>query len=179
MPVNTVRRDRPTLGGNKKNLLDDAPAAATPSTLTSEMTADSLIIRADDYRYPVEEQVPSGYFFSEVARVSVRRKGEKDMVDVCYDIEGYDNGNRGQRYRIKQTYPVGSEYLQAFFNAMAAAGVVDVSIKEAVGVRERILLAYVSKTSEIGSIIKRCPDKVSASAQDDDSDYAECCEDEE
>ena len=119
---------------------------------------EDFVIVADKYEYPVEDRVPAGQYFSELKKLVPRIKDGKEMLDAFYEIRH----PRGQSvYHIKQTYTKGSTFIQEFYNAMIAAGVKPgPNLKDAVGIEEFISLAYVSATSDFGSIVKRYPKAV-------------------
>ncbi len=173
------RNRRVTHQSTYRDETDTACIANAVSSTTggvSTLTLDDILIVSDKYKYPIEDFVPDGYYHSRVAKIDIRTKagpnGEnKVLIDVCYDIEGYDYKNRGQTYGIKQSYCRGSDYLQEFYDAMIAAGVEpDTPIRNAIGVRENIVLAYCAKNSDIGSIVRRSPfsQAVTTSAADDE-----------
>lgn len=127
---------------------------------------DYFIIEADEYEYPVEERVPSGYYFSEIKKLEARIKNDKVVLDASYEIcptLGSDV------YHIKQTYPEGSKPLRDFYKAMVKAGVKPgPNLKDAIGIREIIVLSYVSEKSDFGSIVRRKPDLTTTGSQNDD-----------
>ena len=168
----TIRKNRSPLGRTrtKKEVLNENQAIGG-DTSKKTLTIDDIIVKAAGFRYPIEDEVPAGYYYSTVEDIQIRAKNGKDMIDVCYAIEGYDYKNKGKKFRIKQTYVVGSDYCQKFFDAMVDAGVRDgASLRDAIGAEERIHLAYVSDTSEIGSIIARCGCSDDSEDEEDDSE---------
>ena len=141
-------------------------------------------VPAPKYEYPVEEKVPGGVYFAEIKQMEIRRKGDQVILDVGYQIKNYKG-----IFRILQSYPAGSMPFKKLRKAIADAGIDAASdIRVAVGMSEKIVLAYVSKHSDIGSIIDRTPWKDPNSTdeepgdtvtQDDDSEFDDFLEDEE
>lgn len=155
-----------TSAARRKDLLGDEPvvggaseARVSKRQVADEcLTIDDIFIPGSYYAFPLRDEVPAGYYFSEIADISIREKNGKTLLDVSYDIRGYDYENEGQEYQIKQAYALGSEHLAKFYDALKKAGVKPgASLRSAIGVQERIRLAYVSNNSDIGSIIARVP----------------------
>lgn len=155
-----------TSAARRKDLLGDEPvvggaseARVSKRQVAAEcLTIDDIFIPGSYYAFPLRDEVPAGYYFSEIADISIREKNGKTLLDVSYDIRGYDYENEGQEYQIKQAYALGSEHLAKFYDALKKAGVKPgASLRSAIGVQERIHLAYVSNNSDIGSIIARVP----------------------
>ena len=176
-----------TSGTRRKDLLSDEPVAGGTSEACASkrqvaaecLTIDDIFIPGSYYAFPLRDEVPAGYYFSQIADISIREKNGKTLLDVSYDIQGYDYENEGQEYQIKQAYALGSEHLAKFYDALKKAGVKPgASLRSAIGVQERIRLAYVSNNSDIGSIIARAPyHEDSDDAYDEDEDL--CVEDDE
>ena len=121
----------------------------------SDLSIENFLIEEEVFEYPLEDAVPAGYYACEVKFVEPRRKNEKIIIDVSYEIID----QKGNTYYIKQAYPVGSKPMRDFSRAMIAAGVkAGSNMSAAIGVREVIELAYVSKSSALGSIVDRIPE---------------------
>ena len=156
------------------------------SSVSSNDLLREIMSTASPYVHPREDKVPSGLYFSEIVDVKPRIKAgygnraDKLMLDVSYDIEGYDYKNKGQTYKILQSYPVGSPYIQDFFKAMDRAGVdYRADPKNVIGTVERIKLSYTSDRSDIGSIVARAPyieedeDETETDSVEESSEYEE------
>ena len=110
-------------------------------------------IPASKYEYPIEEKVPGGIYYAEIKQMEIRRKGDRVILDVGYWIE-----DAKSFHRILQSYPAGSVPFKKLRKAIADAGIDATNdIRAAIGMSEKICLAYVSKHSDIGSIIDRMP----------------------
>ena len=149
-------------GSTTNNLLGKTKDADNAGVVSINTLLDEIMTSVSAYDYPRESEVPAGYYFSEVASIAAKEKlkgnERKVSLEVCYDIEGYDYKNRGQVYKIKQSYPKGSGHLLKFFKAMANAGVdYETDPENVVGTLERIHLVYDSDYSEIGNITARVP----------------------
>lgn len=175
MAMNT-RTTRTVLGSKH-------PRAASPTAEVTKpvLTIEDIIIPKGGYRYPRDGEVPGGFYFSVIDLIEVREKNGKTLLDVCYEIEGCDYQNRGKVFRIKQTYPLGSDHATDFFDAIVAAGVKPgPNLKDAIGVTELIKLAYLSDKSDLGSIIARKPYRDDDSnSEDDDSEVDDMLTDED
>lgn len=158
-PINT---------NNRRYLLGSAhPTRKSPDSLfrtdvsnkvEDKLSLDSFLIVGNDYDFPKEDVVPPGFYLSKITDASVRMKNGKKLLDVLYDIEGCDAKNDGKVFHIKQSYSENSDHHRVFSNAMVKAGVKTRSGASAViGITECIKIAYVSNTSEIGSIVDRKP----------------------
>lgn len=130
---------------------------------------EDFVISADVYEYPVEDNVPAGYYLSEIKTLTPRLKNGRLMLDVGYEICSRD----GDVYYIKQTYPQESDALRKLYRALVAAGVKPgPNMRDAIGVREVIVLAYVSEKSDFGSIIRRVPKATEdPNCEDADDDF--------
>ena len=117
--------------------------------------------------------------------MNLRRKNNCLVLDVGYYIENYKGA-----YRILQSYYADSMRYKKLCAAVIAAGIDTASdIRAAIGMREKVCLAYVSNSSDVGSIIERTPwkDPVDTDAeqdeanqqedQDDDSEFDDFLED--
>lgn len=168
----TIRKNRSPLGSTrtkKESLTENKTIGVNTSKTT--LTIDDIIVKAAGFRYPIEDEVPAGYYYSTVEDIRIRTKNGKDMIDVCYAIEGYDYKNKGKKFRMKQTYVIGSDYCQKFYDAMVDAGVRDgASLRDAIGAEECIHLAYVSDHSELGSIIARRGCRDDPEPEDDETE---------
>ena len=131
------------------------------------------------YEHPYEDKVPAGIYYSEIKKMEIRKKGDQVLLDVGYWIE-----NAKGIHHILQSYPLGSMPFVKLRAAIDAAGInVEKNIRAAIGMSEKIRLAYVSKYSDIGSIIERIPceklpdvdengnEIVPQEDQDDDSEF--------
>ena len=136
----------------------DAPfdgSTAVPQE-DSALSLDEFVITEDIFEYPREDRVPPGYYACELQHVEPRFKNGKKILDVGYELID----RKGEAYYILQSYPLGSQPYKALCRALIAAGVKPGSnMKTAIGVREAVELAYVSKYADIGSIIRRLPER--------------------
>ena len=140
---------------------DFMEVADTPAVGES-LTLESFIIEEEIFEYPMLDTVPAGIYGSEIKKMEPRMKGDKKILDVCYEIID----RTGEAYFIKQSYPDGSRPMRDFSRAMIAAGVkAGSTMKAAIGVREVIELAYVSQNSDFGSIIRRIPETATIAYQ--------------
>lgn len=161
--MTTVKTNRNIRHTTVNGLVGNAKTNASgDSAIYAKNLLREIVDSVSAYDYPRENEVPAGYYNSEITGISPKEKMKgnerKVSLEVCYDIEGYDYKNRGQFYQIKQSYPKGSSHLLKFFKAMDKAGVdYKTDIENIVGTTERIHLAYVSDSSEIGSIVARVP----------------------
>ena len=137
----------------------------------ASLALESFIIEEEIYEYPMVDTVPAGVYGSEIKRMEPRIKGDKRILDACYEI----TDRNGEVYFIKQSYPEGSRPMRDFSRAMIAAGVkAGSNMKAVIGVREVIELAYVSRNSDFGSIIRRIPETATIAYQKEaemDADY--------
>lgn len=111
----TTRTTRAVLGTKNPGTATTTASVeiSSPST-KSALSLDDIIIPKGGYRYPRDGEVPGGFYFSVIDLIEVREKNGKTLLDVCYEIEGCDYQNRGEVFRIKQTYPLGSDHEQGF-----------------------------------------------------------------
>ena len=131
-------------------------------TVGDGLTLESFIIEEEIFEYPMLDTVPAGIYSSEIKKMEPRMKGDKKILDVCYEIID----RTGEAYFIKQSYPAGSRPMHDFSRAMIAAGVkAGSTMKAAIGVREVIELDYVSRNSDFGSIIRRIPETATIAYQ--------------
>ena len=121
------------------------------------------------YQFPVEENVPAGYYVSRIEEIhrSVTKNGEASY-DVCYKIADlsmcYKKANNllGDNekltyYYIKQRYVYDSDFDYEFVEAMYNAGAEDsFSASDVIGITEKISLIY-KVDGGLGSIDKRIP----------------------
>ena len=162
VPKKSTRSILGTKHPSHKHLLEEDTTFYPPSTTGCSL--EDFVVEVDEYVYPTEDQVPAGYYFSEIMQVDCRLKNDKALLDVCYEIESMPTGNI---YYIKQTYPKDSQPIKDLYKALVAAGVKPGSCAgDFVGVQERIHLDYVSTTSNFGSIIKRIPEPTPAAESD-------------
>ena len=139
-------------------------AAADPVDLQSLLS--KLTIDFDEYAYPREKTVPADCYFSTIMAMSVRIKEDKVILDVDYDLED----RYGAIRHIRQSYPVGSQPYKMLSKALAAAGLEKgQQITDAVGTTEMLRVDYISKNSDLGSIVERKPYVIPP--EDDDSEY--------
>lgn len=161
--MSTKYMNRLTANYSNRNQHDDSLIVTDETTESTKDLLKVIMQSANAYVFPREDRVPAGLYFSEIVSITPRKKSvngkpAKLMLDVCYDIEGYDYNNKGQMYKIKQSYVVGSPHIQDFFDAMTEAGVDYTSdANNLIGTQERIKLAYTSARSDIGSIDARVP----------------------
>lgn len=167
----TTRSTRAILGSKHPGSTTTSVDVPIPSAKPA-LTLDDIVIPKGGYRYPREGEVPAGYYVSVIDSIEVREKNGKTLLDVCYEIEGCDYQNRGKVFRIKQTYPLGSDHATDFFDAIVAAGVKPgPNLKDAIGVTEWIRLGYLSNKSDLGSIVERKPYRDDDVEEDDDSEF--------
>lgn len=131
-----------------------------------------LTIDFDEYTYPREKTVPADCYFSTIVAMSARLKEGKVILDVDYELED----RYGAIRHIRQSYPVGSQPYKVLSKALVAAGLTkDQKITDAVGTTEMIRIGYVSKNSDMGSIVERKPYVIPP--EDDDSEFDDCLDD--
>lgn len=124
-----------------------------PVTSSKESMFADFSVEVDEYEFPTEERVPSGYYLSEIDKIDVRVKNGVKILDVSYCI-----WNDNAEYYILQSYPEKTIHLRKFFKAMVAAGIKPgTDPRELIGVKEKIDLEYWSDRSNIGSIVRRMP----------------------
>ena len=144
--------------------------AAEPVDLQALLS--KLTIDYDEYAYPREKTVPADCYFSTIVAMSVRIKEDKVILDVDYDLED----RYGAIRHIRQSYPVGSQPYKALSKALVAAGLrKDQKISDAIGTTEMLRVDYVSKNSDLGSIVERKPYVIPP--EDDDSEFDDCLDD--
>lgn len=155
MPI-SAKKHRTMLGSAhpaRRNQTSPTPVDASPSA-GKALTLEDFIIIDDMYEFPLEKNVPAGYYLAEIARLEPRLKDGTPILDVCYDLYANDGGE----YHIRQSYPEGSKPMRTFHQALIAAGIKPgPNMKKAVGLEEKVHLAYWSSTSDIGSIVERVP----------------------
>ena len=166
-----ITRSTRTVLGSKHPSSASASVEAPAPSVKAALSLDDIIIPKGGYRYPRDGEVPVGYYISTVDSIEVREKNGKTLLDVYYEIEGADYQNKGEVFRIKQTYPLGSDHATDFFDAMVAAGVKPgPNLKDAIGVSECIRLGYPSTKSDLGSIVARQPYREDVAEEDDCDD---------
>lgn len=123
------------------------------------------------YVLPKMDNVPAGDYYSMIENVenSVTRRQEK-AITVYYRIsprvEIYKKANnllpkgtKVRRYFIRQIYPIGSSYYDAFITAMhdelGKSYDEGIDFDEIIGLTELIILSY-EKLDGIGGISQRC-----------------------
>lgn len=150
----------------------DAQQIAMADSVDLQELLSKLTIDFDEYAYPREKAVPEDCYFSTIAGMNARLKDGRVVLDVDYDIED----RYGAIRKIRQSYPVGSQPYQKFSEAMVAAGLnKGQHITDAVGTTEMIRIGYVSKNSDLGSIVERKPYVIPP--EDDDSEFDDCLDD--
>lgn len=166
----TQRGERKTGGllartSQAKKLLADEETVDPPITMANQQHTvsnpvdsqdllDKLLIDYDDYDYPREEKVPAGWYFSTITEIKAREKDDRVIVDIGYTLED----RYGAIRYIRQSYPVGSQPYNALSKALVAAGLKKrQKITAAGGTTEMVRVDYVSKRSDIGSIVERKP----------------------
>ena len=144
------------------------------------------------YKFPMCDEVPPGNYFSKVtsAKYTITSSG-KDAVEVLYELKDgitcYNIANgklpkntKIKSFYIKQTYPLGTQFCDAFIDSMAEAlGVEEFEPQKTIGVTEYVALAY--DKNDIGGFIDRSPfefeDFVQVNSDDNndvvDYDYSE------
>lgn len=163
---------------NRRYLLGESDVSSAPFVSTTEasakLTLADLFITVNNYKFPREDTVPAGCYYSKVMDMQLREKRNgAQVLDVMYEIKGYDAQNRGQVFHIKQAYAPGSDRMKAFFDAMVAAGIkVGSNITAAIGVVERIKLEYDSGASGLGGIAARIPCGEDAEVDDEEETSA-------
>ena len=166
-----ITRNNRVVLGNKHPRSASAALEVSDEAVKPALSLDDIIIPKGGYRYPRDGEVPGGFYISVIELIEVREKNGKTLLDVCYEIEGCDYRNRGKTFRIKQTYPLGSDHATDFFDAIVTAGVKPgPNLRDAIGITELIELAYRSDKSDLGSIIARKPYRDDDADLDDDSD---------
>lgn len=123
-------------------------------------------LKTSRYEYPRLGRVPATYYRSKIVDMSIREKNDKVILDVKYDlVDSY-----GRVYYIVQSYPADSQPYHRFAEALAAAGISKNANADAgLGVEEIIEIDYISKNSDLGSIVNRRP-YITSSANDKDED---------
>lgn len=123
-------------------------------------------LKTSKYEHPRIGRVPATYYHSKIVDMSIREKNEKVILDVKYDlVDSY-----GRVYYIVQSYPAGSQHFHRFAEALTAAGVSkDANADAGIGVEEIIEIDYISKNSDLGSIVNRKP-YTTPSANDEDEE---------
>lgn len=124
------------------------------------------------YTFPVEEDVPTGYYISKIvsAESCLTRSGDQ-AIEVFYEIEPfrqYINRVKGLaeenfcdiHHYIKQKYPLNREHFKRFVDAMARALDKDIGVgflaEKVVGVEEYIHIEY-PDGQHFGCITDRAP----------------------
>ena len=166
-------------GSKRKELLADEDAPVAETAHNAQKATDSVfskfVVHANRYDYPRLGKVPAAVFYSKIADMRVREKNGEAILDVYYDIEDC----YGQLFYIVQSYWADSQHYQRFAAALAAAGVPDDATADAgIGVTEMIRIDYVSKKTNVGSIVERKPYTVPPAA-DDDTEFDDFCLDDE
>ena len=162
-----------------------APVASTEKDLEQYWARFTVV--KPKYDYPKEDEVPAGWYFAEIKEMNLRMKDDCLVLDVGYYIENYKGA-----YQIVQSYYEGSMRYKKLCAAVVAAGIDTSSdIRAAIGMREKINLAYVSEKSDVGSIVDRTPwedptdddveqdETVPQVDQDDDSEFDDFLSDED
>jgi hypothetical protein len=160
----------------KDLLAEDVVEAAESAQVINEVQTNKntrldfsgFPLKASKYEYPRIGRVPATYYHSKIVDMSIRKKNDKIILDVHYDLED----SYGRLYYIVQSYPADSQPYRRFAEALGAAGVSgDVYADAGIGVEEIIELDYISKSSDLGSIVNRRPyTKSSADDEDEDED---------
>ena len=166
-------------------MLCDEEAASTsteihkqPKISSKSQCFDSFVVMTSKYDYPRLGKVPAIKYLSTIADMKVRKKNDKKILDVFYDLQD----NYGRLFYILQSYPEGSQPFKRLSTALAAAGVPKgATVDAGIGITELITIDYRSKDSEFGSIVAREPYPVTPddSDQDDEEFDADILEDEE
>lgn len=158
------------ISGSKLNyLLDESEDSELSDENSKEALFSCFCIEEDSYEFPIEDNVPAGYYISEIDKVDVRIKRGVKMLDVSYCI-----WNNDSEYYILQSYPENSPYMKKFSKAMVAAGVKPgADPRKTIGVKEKINLQYWNDNSDIGSIVKRIPYQPKPASEDADGDVNE------
>ena len=157
----------PVVESNTDQIVGDNPVDL--QALLSKLTIDF-----DEYAYPREEAVPADWYFSTIAAMSVRIKEGKVILDVDYDLED----RFGSIRHIRQSYPVGSHPYKVLSKALVAAGLKKgQQITDAAGTTEMLRVDYVSKNSDLGSIVERKPYVIPP--EDEDREFDDFLEDAE
>lgn len=176
----------PRSGSTKmKDLLaeDAVETTETAKVISKEQTSkDTQLdfsrfpLKTSRYEHPRIGRVPATYYHSKIVGMSIREKNDKVILDVKYDlVDCY-----GRVYYIVQSYPADSQPYRRFAEALEAAGVsCDANADAGIGVEEIIELDYVSKSSDLGSIVNRRPYTTpSADDENEDENEAEDYDDE-
>ncbi|MBQ4528302.1 MAG: hypothetical protein II998_09535 [Clostridia bacterium] len=119
------------------------------------------------YKFPNYEDVPSGWYFSEIIHAEYeRRTFGKDVVKVYYEIIPYPDcyhlaigkisDDDVRFYHIIQVYPIGSTFYENLTYSMKVfLSKEKFKVKEIVGATEYVALNY--ENSKIGGFCKRTP----------------------
>lgn len=185
-------------GSKVRDLLSEDKAAEAKNTVVNQVSVGSgeddlekywklFAVPACKYEYPREDKVPGGYYYAEIKNMELRFKKDQVILDVGYWFENYTG-----IYYVLQSYPAGSIPFKNLRAAIAAAGIdASTNIRKAIGMSEQVCLAYISKHSDIGSIIDRMPceklpdvdengyEIVPETDQDDDSEFDDFLDTEE
>lgn len=172
------RRNDPRPGGllasgsKRKELLSDEDPVENAEPVIEQKRSGEILdfseftIAVSKYEYPRLGKIPAATFFSTIADMKVRTKEGRQILDVFYDLED----RYGQEYHILQSYPAGSQPFRMLAAALAAAGIPKGATADAgIGVCEFVTIDYVSKNSELGSIVERQP-YVAPPPADEDED---------
>lgn len=125
---------------------------------------DTFVVKTNRYEYPRIGKVPATYYHSKIVDMNVREKNGKAILDVHYDLED----SYGRVYHIVQSYPAESQPYHRFADALVAAGVPEnAKVNAGIGVEEIIEIDYISKSSDLGSIVNRKPYTPTEPADDD------------
>lgn len=118
------------------------------------------------YEFPDYDNVPSGYYFSEIIHAEYKRKSSGEFIRVYYEIIPYPDcynlalGNVSEDHvkihHIIQSYPVNSKsYEELACSIEEFLGKNEFKVKEMVGATEYILLNY--EYGKIGGYRERNP----------------------
>ena len=119
--------------------------------------------RLGKYRFPMIDEVPSGYYMSRIMHArNVRTKSGKDAVELfykmlplnyCYQIVNniIPEDPKIKPFFVRQRYPKDSMYYEEFeyamFEALDADADYELDLNDIIGLEERINLTYASDTA--------------------------------
>ena len=144
------------------------------SNTSSANDLQNNLLKHFKYLYPREDVIPPDYYYSEIVDIqnTVTSKGRK-AKNVFYKIARFwdmyrkvngllKEGEKIKTFKIKQTYPIDSDYYLYFLNSMCTALKIteneycDDYENDFIGISEYISIGY-DNTSNIGGIQLRKP----------------------
>ena len=137
---------------------------------------DKFRVSYSDYKFPVEKNVPAGYYLSEIKGIEymTNHKG-RECLDVHYEFFPAN----GPSHFVLQRYPMGSFSLEKLHRAMGEAGLPNgAPMEDAIGILEKVRFVY-DYDSGYGSIVERVPYVDPEDENDDDYDDMDYLNDED